>query len=439
MTMTMIHKIRRMLWWLFVLLLWNHDILPKNICCSAFVLLGTNSVPPRRRRRVVPMIKRRILYCRCWSSSSSSTSLHNNNDIDTVKIYDNVLSVDTCELLDELAQEYEENRGGIHGSSIFYRRDTNNNMEGKYITPIEHALHSILTAIGDNNTIVEYWSRQEYMNLDVHSDIDEVELEDDGKLRYPQYGHVLYLQVDNDLRGPTCIFPTQLGKWENSSGEGGEERCPLITVPAVQGRVVRFPGSAMHAVPKPSTRWFGFNDDDENNIDSDYDDDDDDDDNDVDTRSVILFNTWKDRGPRGVTEDSITGELPEGIEIDIDGSAIDVDSNDNYQEQQIAQQIADWEEEYGRNCKDLWCNERTHWKDVSIRTVEPVDENCSGVCNTYSSIRIPLMGSKSRRIHSQKYQTNIQAPTNLKSLLEEEKYQPYISLLKFSTTPDSAS
>ena len=49
---------------------------------------------------------------------------------------------------------------------------------GNILTPIEHALDSFLSAIGDDNPIVEYWSRQEYLNLEVHSDLDEAEFEE---------------------------------------------------------------------------------------------------------------------------------------------------------------------------------------------------------------------------------------------------------------------
>jgi hypothetical protein len=63
------------------------------------------------------------------------------------------------------------------------------------------AFHSVLEALHDDHDIVEYcWSRQEYLNLDAHSDIDEEELEDDGSLRYPEFAHVLYLQKYEDIQ-----------------------------------------------------------------------------------------------------------------------------------------------------------------------------------------------------------------------------------------------
>ncbi|KAL7459967.1 hypothetical protein ACHAWC_011801 [Mediolabrus comicus] len=45
--------------------------------------------------------------------------------------------------------------------------------------------------------MVEYWSRSNYINLDAHSDIDENTLKEEGVLRCPRHGHVLYLQIAN--------------------------------------------------------------------------------------------------------------------------------------------------------------------------------------------------------------------------------------------------
>ena len=68
--------------------------------------------------------------------------------------------------------------------------------------------------------MVEYWSRSNYINLDAHSDIDENTLKEEGVLRCPRHGHVLYLQIancdvstatednkhDRNRMGPTVVF-----------------------------------------------------------------------------------------------------------------------------------------------------------------------------------------------------------------------------------------
>ena len=154
-------------------------------------------------------------------------------------------------------------------------------------TRLEKVLNDVLTQLGDTNEGVEYWCRQDYLDLEVHSDIDELALEleeEEGRiLRYPEHGHVLYLQIDIENSDdaynscPTCIFPTRRGGWKSSlsttrdsddsdddddddddSGNNNNDNnasIPIVTIPAVQGRVVRFKGDLMHAVPKPATRW----------------------------------------------------------------------------------------------------------------------------------------------------------------------------------------
>ncbi len=106
---------------------------------------------------------------------------------------------------------------------------------------IERALDAILTEIEDgtddgakSRQYVEYWTRQEWRHIEAHADVDENlskrtdrnppgddDDDDDGDLRseyattyrsahghrYPTHGHVLYLQVGSDVKGPTCVFP----------------------------------------------------------------------------------------------------------------------------------------------------------------------------------------------------------------------------------------
>jgi hypothetical protein len=108
----------------------------------------------------------------------------------------------------------------------------------------------------------------------------------ESNFRYPTHGHVLYLQMGTQVKGPTCIF-------ENCSSGGDlvtRTDVSLVTVPAVEGRVLRFPGDALHAVPRPTDVWLlpfvqgspDFNP-------SQFE------------RSVILFNTWQDP-PLGVPQ-----------------------------------------------------------------------------------------------------------------------------------------
>ena len=107
--------------------------------------------------------------------------------------------------------------------------------------PIEHALSSFLSELGDAEYgHVEYWARQEWKHIEAHADVDEKAAAAGGALRYPTTGHVLYLRVGSEVRGPTCV-------WSDRALARGA----LTTVPAVAGRVLRFDGAATHAVPRP--------------------------------------------------------------------------------------------------------------------------------------------------------------------------------------------
>jgi hypothetical protein len=326
---------------------------------------------------------------RTLNASSSSTSSKNDSFLSSVSVFDSVFSQDVCIELDILAAEHAER--GNDGSSIFHRRGS------ALLTPLERALDSYLQHVEDPNAIVEYWSRQEFLNMDAHSDIDERALQNDGVLLCPEWGHVLYLNVDDTLRGPTCVF-SKFGGWQ-----GDSSAVTMVVVPAVQGRVLRFPGSAMHAIPRPCNRWL-FNKEEERLLreaeEEDMYDDDDDDHCDGNDRSVMLFNTWPRQGPRGVLPDYTTGTLPDGIEIDGD------DNGNDYQEQQQAQRVTEWHADYGVDCKDIWCHDSENWKGVSIAdhiNVEPTQET--------TALRVSLMGNRKRRLHPKTYISLTGPPT----------------------------
>lgn len=63
---------------------------------------------------------------------------------------------------------------------------------------------------------------------------------------------MLYMQVGTDVRGPpTCVF--------SGVQSGGDlvrpESFELSVVPAVPGRLLRFKGDLLHAVPCPTDLW----------------------------------------------------------------------------------------------------------------------------------------------------------------------------------------
>ncbi|KAL9184968.1 hypothetical protein ACHAXT_002745 [Thalassiosira profunda] len=236
-----------------------------------------------------------------WARAFSNTPLVSpRRRPSAAHVYDNVASPKTCQLLHELT--LESTQRGTDGSFVF-RRGQNH----RRLTPIETAIDQLLTSLNDTSTIVEYWSRAKYINLDAHADIDENALKEDGILRCPRNGHVLYMQVadnsDNEKEGragPTVVFPNRRVAWgtvtartvpSDSSASfhseaNVEERCveyivdvenywddeqkkqygydeaeqtrekeEMAIVPAVTGRLLRFDGAAFHAVPKPPDRY----------------------------------------------------------------------------------------------------------------------------------------------------------------------------------------
>ena len=80
-------------------------------------------------------------------------------------------------------------------------------------TVLERALTAVLDELGDESRYVEYWWRGEHRRMDSHRDVDEALCRSRshagtavGVQRCPQNGHVLYLELAEELRGPTCVW-----------------------------------------------------------------------------------------------------------------------------------------------------------------------------------------------------------------------------------------
>ena len=151
-------------------------------------------------------------------------------------------------------------------------------------TVLERALASVLDEMGDDAQYVEYWWRGEWKSIEAHRDVDETLCISklhvaDGKCggvqRCPDHGHVLYIDVADDVRGPTCLWeeaafdgaPATPPKSEVAGPEGEDLRAgspreltALHVVPSVGGRLLRFPGALLHAVPRPACEWLPLED-----------------------------------------------------------------------------------------------------------------------------------------------------------------------------------
>ena len=374
----------------------------------------------------------------------SAANIHHHDDaavtIDTVKIYDNVYNPETCLLLHQLAQEHSDRIGD--DSSIFYRNhpsnnqsicntnntsdNSNNENDTKYrdMTALEYVIDTILTNVCNDTTtnVVEYWSRQDYMNMDVHCDIDEKLLETKQKkrqrIRCPEYAHILYLtvQLPTNVTAPTCIFPTKRGGWMKTTtiittanstpsiqNHNMKEIVDLVVVPAVSGRVVRFPGSMMHAVPRPSDQWFASSTrtTKANTMESKlnvYHDDDDEDENEL--RSVLLFNCWSNDMPspfglktynyfdhdrRRSTKDVV----PDGIVID-DDEHVNPAGVPGYSELSIMPSDIDYQQ------STFAINDQ--WTTTPITPInQSQDASFQSTTTTSPLLRVRLMGNKYRR------------------------------------------
>lgn len=238
-------------------------------------------------------------------SSSHSSSCEINHHA-KVQVWNNVLSPTIQSALHGTAGRIGLNhrvftRSVVEDSSLLIPEKRN---------LVEEALDAILMVLQDDSKYVEYWTRQEWRSIHAHADVDEFlakrqtqqEGRHEGEFRYPRHGHVLYLKVGTQVRGPTCVFPDRRSgrdllaeqlSWDGISSSNEQQKVELVTVPAVPGRLLRFQGDFLHAVPRPTDLWLlkfvqgaPLTEPEEEW-----------------GRSVILFNTWGNEPPTEVPID----------------------------------------------------------------------------------------------------------------------------------------
>jgi hypothetical protein len=213
--------------------------------------------------------------------STFSFRIATSKGLEDVNIFDNVVDCKVLKTLDD-----EVKTSGL-GHTLLERKAFSPR------TVTERIIDSILLELGDDSPIVEYWWRDEWMNLEAHRDVDELLARKDQILRTPNNGHVLYISVGSEVAGPTVILrDADADPTKNPDG-----RFDKITLaPAVSGRLLRFDGNLMHAVPRPPLAYLDPEDGGSNlelwvrrkPV------RDDDPEKTVFRRSVLLFNTWND-------------------------------------------------------------------------------------------------------------------------------------------------
>ena len=326
-------------------------------------------------------------------------------------VWDNVLdSIDHRKALHEYAS-----KSGL-GHKCFSRPLTNHQDRNV----IERTLDAILAQMEENDGIckgndgdsvvdkprqyVEYWTRQEWRHIEAHADVDEnlakhqetqASSIDGNELqnkfpstfangyRYPHHGHVLYVQVGSEVKGPTCVFPgrrsggdllqasvgsdvyssEKLNEEEctntnDANNEGDEKQVQLIAVPAKSGRLLRFSGTDLHAVPRPHDLWMlpfvkGSPETDPEELWG---------------RSVILFNVWP-------------GDEAAPLDVPLDLKEDNVKIEDEGETKEDASSL---------------CNSFSNWEQISIvqktEVSAPLESQSSN-----KSVKVWLLGNERRR------------------------------------------
>lgn len=298
------------------------------------------------------------------------------------------------------------------GHRIF-TRPPSSDPKTKTYTPIEQALDAILSELGDASTVVEYWTRQEWRSIEAHADVDEFlakRQDADGVVeststsspdfRYPNSGHVLYLKVGSQVRGPTCLFPgrrsggdlllapTSTATTKSSSPKDDTTTTTptgieLVTVPAVNGRLLRFEGDTLHAVPRPADLWLlkyvqgapQYEPEEEWG------------------RSVILFNTW-DEAPLDVPRHSKEEESLDDEDEELSTCASKDDS-----------------------IKTVPSRESWALTFEAVVHDSPVEERNDGDAEETVSAKIWLLGNARRRAHAMRT-LKLSAPARLVDALQ---------------------
>ena len=358
------------------------------------------------KQRVLGLVNDVVAHNKCRGLTSLEVTTSK------VGVWNNVIDVDI--LAPKL--HHESVRIGL-GHKVFSRPRQKESSSTAATNAIEQTLDSILTELNDDSKYVEYWTRREWRSIQAHADVDEYKAKQeqqtgeigDGGFRYPRNGHVLYLQVGSHVRGPTCVFPNRRSGGDllrkigtelpsdrdaescnsdtpdngHSNSEGEETaNVELITVPAVPGRLLRFQGDNLHAVPRPTDLWLlnfvkgspAFEPEEDWG------------------RSVILFNTWDD-------------EPPLGLPIDEPNYKDDV-SRDNDQPE-------------GHR---LDCNKRHEWSQVNLVASSPSSQEDNRQCQNQEEIlstKIWILGDYRRRDH--RMQTvKLEASESLREALYQE-------------------
>lgn len=271
-----------------------------------------------------------------------------------VEVYDNVLDPETAHWLHDECVAFSQSDELVHDEtwlSLFPLEDPERH------SPIQQLLDKIMREMYPDVTEptyhIEFWSRSQWSHILAHQDMDETHQTKTAEqpsipVRTPETGQVLYLKLGKKVRGPTVVWNTTRGGdlMDLEPGTFSE----MISVPAVEGRLLRFQGNLLHGVPRPYDVY--WNDVFELEEDPEYE------------RSVLLFNTWR------ANETIIDSQLMEPVLSEEDAKPIPKS-----------------------------CHPKSEWKPVEV-TKYPIPEQSwldSIFVSPFAELEVPMMGNERRR------------------------------------------
>ena len=349
--------------------------------CDDYYLLSSKSKRmkqfQKKKKTFLPVPCRLLLLLLFWFPAVAFGKIE---DDSLVKVYDNVLSDEAASWLNTKAVDWPN-------TDVVFEFPLK---EPDKHTPIEQVLNQIMHELYPDNGgnengndsspryYVEFWKRTPWVHISAHADMDEghgkqtEHSSPEVPYKHPETGHVLYLEMGSAVEGPTVVWNVTKG------GDFYKQRqSEMVTVPAVQGRLLRFQGHALHAVPRPADLYWSHQLDSREGPEF--------------QRSVILFNTWP------YAEDNLL------IDYEIQNAT---------------------ETENKPILKSQSCNPKSNWIDVEVVKYQPPQTQSwwSSILGLSSSsnklFQVPLMGNP-RRKGTQDYVAKLIGPIEIPELLKE--------------------
>ena len=257
-----------------------------------------------------------------------------------VEVYDNVLSKESSEWLHGLVKD----RPNTDEVFVFPLEDpTNHSPLEQLLNQLMHELYPLDSGDYEPRYYVEFWKRTPWVHISAHADMDassEHTIEDpDTEYNHPETGHVLYLDVAPAVEGPTLVWNVTKGVdfYKQPTSE-------MVVVPAVEGRLTRFNGRALHAVPRPADLYWTYQQDTREGPEF--------------QRSVLLFNTWPVSGGNLLGYKTLNGTTTKDGKEETNDDNV---NNDEEKEEPLKIQHQ--------------CNSKSDWVSIDITRYEPPTGN----------------------------------------------------------------